>query len=142
MTNASSLVSDDGAIFIALYQNTILDHFWKIEKRFYSRSNKVIKSFITKLWIAKTKISFKIKGLSFEEMISYYQKNRGMNYFINLHDLLGGYPYEAIYPDKYINLFEKLGFNESYSYLPGKYWALSSCCNEYILKKKEKKGLI
>ena len=132
MTNASSLVSDDGAIFIALYQNTILDHFWKIEKRFYSRSNKVIKSFITKLWIAKTKISFKIKGLSFEEMISYYQKNRGMNYFINVHDWLGGYPYEAISPDKYINFFEKLGFKESYSYLPGKYWALSSCCNEYI----------
>ena len=34
MNNASSLVSNHGSIFIALYQKTILDYFWKIEKKF------------------------------------------------------------------------------------------------------------
>tara|TARA_Y100000589_G_C27191895_1_gene645146 strand:+ start:280 stop:1125 length:846 start_codon:yes stop_codon:yes gene_type:complete len=136
LLNASSLVSNNGSIFIALYQKTILDYFWKIEKKFYSSSSNSIQLFIRQIWIIKTKISFKIKGLSFKEMTSNYKTNRGMNYFKNIHDWLGGYPYEAISPEKCINFFKKLGFKESYSYLPGKYWALSSGCNEYIFRKK------
>tara|TARA_B100000212_G_scaffold341648_1_gene325464 strand:+ start:4557 stop:5399 length:843 start_codon:yes stop_codon:yes gene_type:complete len=134
--NAAELVGDKGSLFVALYQQTFLDYFWKIEKKLYSRSNQTIQSIISYLWITKTKISFAAKGLSFEEMVSSYKSKRGMNYYKNVHDWLGGYPYEGISPKNYINLISSLGFKESYLSLPGKYWSLSSGCNEYIFMKK------
>tara|TARA_Y100001968_G_scaffold207229_1_gene190430 strand:+ start:12514 stop:13356 length:843 start_codon:yes stop_codon:yes gene_type:complete len=133
--NASFLVDTGGFIFVALYQKTFLDYFWKIEKKLYSSSNKYIQSLFSYLWITKTKISFAIKGLSFKDMVASYKSKRGMNYYKNVHDWLGGYPYEGISSKQCISLFNSLGFEESYVSLPGKYWALSSGCNEYIFKK-------
>ena len=134
--NAAVLVRDRGSLFVALYQKTFLDYFWKIEKKLYSRSNQSIQSIISFLWITKTKISFAFKGLSFDEMVSSYKSKRGMNYYKNVHDWLGGYPYEGISPKNYIDLISSLGFEKSYLSLPGKYWSLSSGCNEYIFRKK------
>ena len=133
--NAALLVADRGSIFVALYQQTFLDNFWKLEKKLYSSSNKSIQSIISSLWIIKTKLSFAIKGISFDEMVASYKSKRGMNYYKNVHDWLGGYPYEGISPANYIDLIVSLGFEKSYVSLPGKYWALSSGCNEYIFKK-------
>jgi len=134
--NASSLVKSGGYIFVALYQQTFLDYFWKIEKKIYSNSNKSIQSILSFLWITKTKISFALKGLSFKDMVESYKSKRGMNYYKNVHDWLGGYPYEGIKSKDCISLFSSLGFKKSYDFVPGKYWSLSSGCNEYIFRKK------
>lgn len=133
--NSSSLVKKGGYIFLALYQQTFLDYLWKIEKKFYSRSNKYIQSILSYLWITKTKISFAIKGLSFKDMVENYKSKRGMNYYKNVHDWLGGFPYEGINSKNCISIFESLGFEKSYNFVPGKYWSLSSGCNEYIFRK-------
>lgn len=135
--NATTLVSSDGYIFLALYQKTFLDYFWKIEKKIYSSSNRYVQSILSFLWITKTKISFAIKGLSFKEMVESYKSKRGMNYYKNVHDWLGGYPYEGIKSNDCISLFSSLGFEKSYDFLPGKFWSLSSGCNEYIFKKSK-----
>ena len=134
--NASFLVDNGGYIFVALYQKTFLDYFWKIEKKIYSSSHRSIQSILSYLWITKTKISFAIKGLSFKNMVQSYKSKRGMNYYKNVHDWLGGYPYEAIASVKCISLFNSLGFDKSYTFLPGKYWSISSGCNEYIFRKR------
>ena len=133
--NAALLVGHRGYIFLALYQQTFLDYFWQIEKKFYSKSNKYIQSILSYLWITKTKISFFVKGLSFSDMVKNYKSKRGMNYYKNVHDWLGGYPYEGIKPKNCISMFASLGFEKSYNFVPGKYWSFSSGCNEFIFRK-------
>ena len=135
LKNSSSLVNENGSIFVALYQKTFLDIFWKIEKRFYSSSSKRIQNIIDKIYILLTKISFKIKGISFEKFIKNYANNRGMNYYRNVSDWLGGYPYEGITTDECKQFFRKFGFQKLYIKKRGRFWASGSACNEYIFKK-------
>ena len=134
--NSTLLIKEDGSIFISLYQKTILDRFWKIEKRFYSGTSKFFKLIINNIWVLKTRISFALKGRSFNQMISSYDQGRGMNFYKDVYDWLGGYPYEGITPKACISIFLKLGFTNTYLNRTGKYWALSSTCNEFVFRKE------
>ena len=40
-----------------------------------------------------------------------------MNFWNDVHDWLGGYPYESIEPDDAKALMERLGFIEEYSFV-------------------------
>jgi 2-polyprenyl-6-hydroxyphenyl methylase/3-demethylubiquinone-9 3-methyltransferase len=39
-----------------------------------------------------------------------YKKNRGMNYYIDIRDWLGGWPMEFVYDQEAIDFCNKLGF--------------------------------
>ena len=63
-----------------------------------------------------------------------YGRRRGMNFWNDVHDWLGGYPYESIAPDDAKALMERLGFIEERSFLgsPGRHLGiLGSGCDEY-----------
>ena len=128
------LVKPHGFIF-TLYQQTLYN-LWRIEKRFYSSTTNQVRSLINKLWIIKTKISCKLKGNSFKELIDSYKSKRGMNFYNNLIDWLGGYPYEGIKPKNCISLFKKNGFELKKKLIISKYWDIESGCNEYIFRKR------
>ncbi len=126
----------NGIIFIAIYQKTFLDPIWKIEKRFYSASSKRIQIIIDRLFIFLTKFIFIIKRKSFKNYVENYSNNRGMNFYRNLSDWLGGYPYEAITVEECIKFFLRIGFKKLLVNKRGKFFAVASSCNEYIFKKE------
>ena len=135
LKNATLLVENDGLIFISLYQKTIFDPLWKVEKKFFSSSSKNIQLVICKIWIILLKILYTLKGKSFKKIVSNYFMKRGMNFYNDLYDWLGGYPYEGIDTKDCVKFFSKLGFINILLKKRSKYYAISSGCNEYIFSK-------
>ena len=135
LKNASSLVNEDGLIFISLYQKTIFDPFWKIEKKFFSSSSKSIQLFICKAWMLVLRFLYTIKGKSFNKVVSNYFMNRGMNFYNDVYDWLGGYPYEGIDTKECVKYFKNIGFKNKLLKKRSKFFAITSGCNEYIFSK-------
>tara|TARA_B100001248_G_scaffold250487_1_gene224624 strand:- start:20183 stop:20986 length:804 start_codon:yes stop_codon:yes gene_type:complete len=100
----SKLCNTNSTLFLALYEKTIYCEYWKKIKRFYNESN----SFIKKLMYTTYNI-IKIFGIcvALKNPITYiknYRSNRGMNFWYDTKDWLGGYPYESINKPEVIDL--------------------------------------
>ena len=136
MKNASGKVKPGGFLSIALYRKTIFDKFWVRFKKMYSQSSKTTQKFFQQLWALKTRISFLVKGKSFNKMLLDYQENRGMDFYKDIHDWLGGYPYETILPENCRLFFTSRGFILSHQniHIEGVSKAISSGCDEYLFK--------
>ena len=137
MENASKKVAPGGFFYVALYRKTIFDGFWKRFKKVYSRSGKTTQAFFRGLWSFKTRLAFFVKGKSFKKMLLEYNNNRGMDFYKDAHDWLGGYPYETISPAGCRSFFEQRGFIliKQKIYTEGVSWSVSGGCNEYLFKK-------
>jgi hypothetical protein len=46
------------------------------------------------------RLGFAVVGRDFSGYVSSYRSNRGMDYLHDVHDWLGGYPYESISPSQ------------------------------------------
>ena len=135
ISNASTLCAPGGIFFVSLYYPTIFDLFWKIEKRIYSSSPSWVQSMARFLWVLKTRLSFILKRRSFSGMVSSYYNSRGMDYYTNVHDWLGGYPYESISRRRCIEYVESMGFETLYDESRGGLFSVSSGCNEYVFRR-------
>jgi len=131
---AASLVKKDGVFIIALYRKTPFCGMWRVIKKRYSnakpsRQQKMMQSFLT----LKHGLQ-RLRGVDIQERIANYSKMRGMNYYNDVHDWLGGYPYESISPGECCALFERLGFKLVHSNigkLPMDRGLLGSVCDEF-----------
>jgi 2-polyprenyl-6-hydroxyphenyl methylase/3-demethylubiquinone-9 3-methyltransferase len=90
------------------------------------------------LWVVKTRLAFTVKGKSFAKMLKDYKAERGMDFYKDAHDWLGGYPYETISPAECHNFFEQRGFIliKQKIYTKGVSWSVSGGCDEYVFQKK------
>lgn len=93
--NATSLVNDDGILFIAIYNKTAKSKIWVRIKKLYNRCPKIGKIIMN--------VSYFLIGYFFWPLVNLnnpfgklkeYQKNRGMSLFIDIMDWLGGYPFQ------------------------------------------------
>lgn len=92
---AAGLVAPEGTLAIALYRRTPLDKFWVVEKRIYSRGPRLAQATIRALYKA---LFFAANALVGRNPVAYvrdYKRNRGMSWSHDVHDWLGGYPYET-----------------------------------------------
>lgn len=108
--HAASLVKPGGLFAIALYQKTRMCGFWRTEKRFYSRAPKVAQKLMRGLYVAYDSALHVYFGANPVRYIRDYKSSRGMNYYNDVHDWLGGYPYESATPDEIIAFVEARGF--------------------------------
>ncbi|MDD5069483.1 MAG: class I SAM-dependent methyltransferase, partial [Candidatus Omnitrophica bacterium] len=65
-----------------------------------------------------------------------FKRERGMSFYYDLIDWLGGYPYEYASIDEVVDCFSRLGF----SVLRVKKASVPTGCNEYLFKLKEDKN--
>lgn len=106
----SRLVNPNGYFAVALYRRTPMDRFWVVEKRLYSRASPILQRLIR--WIYCSAF-FAAKLLSGRNPVAYvkdYAKKRGMNWAHDVHDWLGGYPYETQTPGEVASLLAADGF--------------------------------
>ena len=137
LNNSASLVADEGFLAIALYRKTLLCEFWKIEKRVYSRLPGFFQRILELIYISTFALGLiVVKKISIVQYIKSYSIKRGMNFFADVRDWLGGYPYESISPDELRTLMLSLGFSQVYS-LEGrdKIGIFGSGCDEYLFQK-------
>lgn len=107
---AATRVAPGGLLVLALYKKTLLCEAWKVEKRLYTTAPKPLQL----LWLGVFSTAFLVAGsLCGTNPIKYvrnYSCNRGMSYWHDIHDWLGGYPYESCTPAEVTAHVGALGF--------------------------------
>ncbi len=138
ISRAASLVKRGGLLVIALYHQTALCTFWRIEKRFYAHAaawqQRVIRFLYKTAYLARIAGS----GQSPSKFVSGYKTLRGMDWNHDVHDWLGGYPYEPVLPGEVIPFLQKAGLEietvlENCS---GGKGVFGTGCDEYVARRR------
>lgn len=109
--NTSSLVKPNGYLYLMLYRDAHLAPVWKWIKKFYVKSPGIFKYFIRNSFAAIQIIGILLKGKNpFKIIREYGNKGRGMSWFIDSTDWIGGYPFEYTEAEKVIEALKNRGF--------------------------------
>ena len=134
--NASRLVAPGGLFVVALYRKTRLCWFWTLEKRWYCKASTRAQAVARGAYVALMRLAFTLLGRDFNAHVANYRSKRGMNYIHDVHDWLGGYPYESIRPADVARDLGGLGFAPVRSkvqlYSTGLF---GSGCDEYVFRR-------
>jgi 2-polyprenyl-3-methyl-5-hydroxy-6-metoxy-1,4-benzoquinol methylase len=135
LTVAASLVRPGGTFMVALYRKTTFCGVWRVIKRWYASATPISQQRAMKVYILLLSLAFKILRRDFRDYVSNYSKNRGMDFHNDVHDWMGGYPYESIRPVECHALFAELGFQleREFTQTPRRYLSglFGSGCDEY-----------
>ena len=133
---ALAQVKPGGLLCLALYRKTALCWLWKLEKKFYFNAPGWVQRFLRWLFVAIFRMGCIAKGVNFQEYVDNYQSERGMSYYHDIHDWMGGYPYESISPEALISYVEPRGFEHVKSITrPGGMGIFGSGCDEFVFRK-------
>lgn len=121
---AASLVNSNGVLAISLYRRTMLCPAWTIEKKIYASSPPLVQKAIYSIF----KVVLSLKGAQDTQI-------RGMDFDHDIHDWLGGYPYESAPPSEVISMLKQGGFYVQHID-PGspRIGLFGATCNEYVAK--------
>lgn len=99
MERATSLVNPGGMFVFALYRRTPLCPLWLLEKRFYARTKQPVQNVIRIAFVSAFAVGLLLTGRNPRRYADDYIRCRGMSYWHDVHDWLGGYPYESAAPE-------------------------------------------
>jgi len=135
VSKAASMVAPNGLLAIALYRKTHTDTFWKLEKRLYARAPKIIQDLVRAGYIAAFHLAKLITGRSFRKYVANYRSERGMDFYHDVHDWLGGYPYESALAPEVDDKLTGLGFKAERVFArPISIGIFCSGCDEYVYR--------
>lgn len=141
---AAALAAADGEFLVTLYKKTPYCGIWRVIKRRYSRSSPETQRHFRSAYVALRKIAMRVRGIDFGDYVANYGRRRGMDFYNDVHDWLGGYPYQSISPDECHALLKGLGFAVVREFVqrPERYWPglLGSGCDEYAFGRKKLDG--
>ncbi len=132
--NVSKLVKPHGVFMLAIYNKRKgfqSSEFWKNIKKVYSQSNFFLRKIIEMGYISQF---FTMGLIKFENRIKYitqYKKERGMNWYRDMVDWLGGYPYEFASTEEVTSYLISRGFK----LIKLKNVGDGTGCNEFIFRK-------
>lgn len=126
--NVSSLVKENGYLVISIYNRHWTSPIWLFIKWLYNKLPSILQkgmvySFYPIIWLAKYLVTGEKPA----------NKSRGMDFFYDVVDWVGGYPYEYASKGEIVHLIEPLGF-ELIHFVPAQ---VPTGCNEFIWKKIE-----
>lgn len=131
LRKAAALVQPGGLFIFALYRKTMMCPLWKMEKRWYAKASKGQQSVARHVYIRAYRAGVAMKQL-LDPRWRPDQAYRGMDFHHDVHDWLGGHPYESILPEEVDHLMRVLGFELKVSYLKKvRTGILGSGCDEY-----------
>jgi 2-polyprenyl-3-methyl-5-hydroxy-6-metoxy-1,4-benzoquinol methylase len=134
VSKAASMVAPHGLLTFALYRKTYIDPFWKLEKRLYAHAPQTIQRLVRAGYIAVFRLAMLLTGSSFREYVANYRSSRGMDFYHDIHDWLGGYPYEtALAPEVEARLVS-LGFKAERVFARSIRKGIRFGCDEYVYR--------
>jgi len=107
---AAALVAPGGLFVVALYRKTPLCNLWRIEKKVYTNAPAALQAAMRAVYKAIYVLGLVATGRNPKTYISEYKGNRGMNFDHDVHDWLGGYPYESVTPEEVETFMEAHDF--------------------------------
>jgi 2-polyprenyl-6-hydroxyphenyl methylase/3-demethylubiquinone-9 3-methyltransferase len=138
---AASLVAEGGQFVFALYRRIWMDPFWRLEKRWYSKAPLQSQARARALYVALFRLGLGVTGRRFADYVAAYTQQRGMDFHHDVHDWMGGWPYESILPREVATLMSELGFARMREFaarglLGGRRVGLfGSGCDEYVYRR-------
>jgi SAM-dependent methyltransferase len=133
---ATHFVNSGGRFAIAIYSTTSYDPLWKVEKKFYSKASRSVQWGIRQIYMTALlirKLLLKTNPIAY---VRNYSKTRGMNFSHDVHDWLGGYPYETATAPEIHERICRMGFTEERSFpLPTTRGFFGSGCHEFVFQK-------
>ncbi len=133
---ASDRVAPGGLFAFALYRKTRLCRMWAIEKHWYAAASRTSQRFARAAFIGLMRTSFLVFARDFNTYVENYQSTRGMDFYHDVHDWLGGYPYESIRPAEVAALMSELGFEYVRSVTrPYSTGLFGSGCDEFVYRR-------
>lgn len=109
--NTAELVQPEGYLYLMLYRDAKLAGTWKAIKRTYVKSPGAIKFLMRNIFSAILIAGILAKGKNPVKSIKNYGvKSRGMSWYTDVTDWIGGYPFEYAEAEDIIRFLEPLGF--------------------------------
>jgi 2-polyprenyl-3-methyl-5-hydroxy-6-metoxy-1,4-benzoquinol methylase len=123
---AASLVGEGGTLAIAIYNRHFTSPIWKAIKYTYVKSPSPIKKLL--VWMV---FAVKLVAAVLLTWKNPLKRRRGMRYYNDIVDWVGGYPYEYASIDEVVTFFEARGFksravNETRGF---------TGCNEFVFER-------
>ena len=109
IANACAMCKPNGILAIALYVKTPFCSMWKLEKSLYSRYA-LLRPLIRYPYTGLLLLRHLICEKNPRRMIREYKQARGMDFFTDIKDWLGGYPYESVSHDELDRFLSGQGF--------------------------------
>jgi SAM-dependent methyltransferase len=135
LRSAASLVRPGGQFIFALYRRTKMCGFWKVEKRWYAKASPRSQRLARSVYVALFRLR---QGRRFAGYVANYKStHRGMDFNHDVHDWMGGWPYESIGPAQVEELMRQLGLRAVRSLGPKRsgLGIFGSGCNEYVYER-------
>jgi SAM-dependent methyltransferase len=131
---ATAMVAPNGRFIFALYRRTPLCWLWKLEKRWYAGATQAAQARARSVYVALFRLA--MRG-SFNAYVAAYGRRRGMDFCHDVHDWLGGWPYESISPAETDRFMQQLGMRQTRAFLrPVRIGGLfGSGCDQYVYEK-------
>jgi 2-polyprenyl-3-methyl-5-hydroxy-6-metoxy-1,4-benzoquinol methylase len=134
---AASLVNQDGLFAFAVYHSTRMDSFWKREKRWYAHASPLAQTVARNIYRSLYRLSHVARGISHSDYVKGYRSHRGMDFDHDVHDWLGGYPYETTLAPEIERKMATLGFKPERVFAsPKTRGLLGSSCDEYVYRRQ------
>lgn len=118
LNNVSKLVKHGGLLFISIYNDQgLVSKIWRLIKKTYVYSPSFIQffmclsiSFLYELTLVLVKIIKLENPIPIYNWKNYHKHSRGMSYWTNVIDWVGGYPFEVASPKLVFDFFKSRGF--------------------------------
>ena len=134
---ASALVRPGGLFVVALYRKTPMCGFWRAEKRLYAHGSPAVQAAIGAIYKSLFALGMVVKGRNPMRYIREYPARRGMRWRHDVHDWLGGYPYESVTQAELADFLSPRGFKLRRQFVspPGS-GLMGSGCDEYVWERR------
>jgi 2-polyprenyl-6-hydroxyphenyl methylase/3-demethylubiquinone-9 3-methyltransferase len=130
VANAARLMKPGGLFYLALYTTTHKSPYWIRTKKRYNAVGPVGKRLMELQYFLRHTVVMQL--LARRNPISFvrnYKQGRGMAYWVDVRDWLGGYPYEDATVDEVVEHTRRLGLELIKI-------ATGEACTEYLLQSK------
>jgi predicted RNA methylase len=134
---ACSLVAPRGLLCIALYRKTPVCRFWKAEKWVYTNAPGWVQALIRGMFKAAFVCGLLVTGRSPCKYFNEYKTARGMDWHHDVHDWLGGYPYESVTPEELSKFLGERGYavERCFEKRAAAFGLFGSHCDEFVARK-------
>jgi len=137
LDHVASLVRPNRTLMVALYRRTPMCWLWQHEKRFYSQASPHAQRAIRLFYEAAFLGAKAVAGHNPFAYVRNFHSYRGMRWHNNVHDWLGGYPYESASPDELAAFFNRTGLTVERAFTKpvAAQGLFGSHCDEYVLRR-------
>ena len=138
---AAGMTAPGGSFAFALYRRIWMDFFWQREKRWYAKALPRAQARARAIYIGLFRMRLYLTRRRFSDYVESYRGNRGMDFYHDVHDWMGGWPYESVLPSEVEELMRPLSFEPERSFVrKGRLFGrdigmFGSGCDEYVYRR-------